>query len=88
MFYVPHCYKKHYNSDTLTVLRRVGFVENNLLKRLEQTREMMIQSGMKNGLQNPKTIRLSKRLDELMNQYDEEACHSQYGSNSSIKYLQ
>ncbi|MFP3918719.1 aspartyl-phosphate phosphatase Spo0E family protein [Lysinibacillus telephonicus] len=47
-------------------------MENNLLKKLEQTRQLMIESGIENGLQNPKTIRLSKRLDQLMNQYDGE----------------
>lgn len=47
-------------------------MENSLLKKLEQTRQLMIESGMENGLQNPKTIRLSKRLDQLMNQYDDE----------------
>ena len=47
-------------------------MEKNLLKKLEQTRQLMIESGIENGLQNPKTIRLSKRLDQLMNQYDGE----------------
>ncbi|RUL51850.1 MULTISPECIES: aspartyl-phosphate phosphatase Spo0E family protein [Lysinibacillus] len=44
----------------------------NLLKKLEETRQLMIESGMENGLQNPKTIRLSKKLDRLMNQIDDE----------------
>jgi len=36
---------------------------------MEQTREMMIRSGVENGLQNAKTIQLSRRLDQLMNTY-------------------
>lgn len=47
-------------------------MEKSLLKKLEQTRQLMIESGIENGLQNPKTIRLSKRLDQLMNQYEDE----------------
>lgn len=58
----------------------------NLLKKLEHTRELMIQSGMRNGLQNPKTIRLSQKLDQLLNRYEKELFHSQ-GENK-IKYLQ
>jgi len=41
-----------------------------LLKKLEQTREKMIYSGIKNGLLSPKTIRLSERLDQLINEYE------------------
>ncbi len=36
---------------------------------MEQTRELMIRSGVENGLQNAKTIQLSRRLDKLMNTY-------------------
>ena len=39
------------------------------LETMEQTREMMIRSGVENGLQNAKTIQLSRRLDQLMNTY-------------------
>ncbi|WP_197142238.1 aspartyl-phosphate phosphatase Spo0E family protein [Lysinibacillus sphaericus] len=42
---------------------------NLLLKQMEQTREMMIRSGVENGLQNATTIQLSRRLDQLMNTY-------------------
>ncbi len=42
---------------------------NLLLKQMEQTRELMIRSGVENGLQNAKTIQLSRRLDYLMNTY-------------------
>ncbi|MBM7607875.1 stage 0 sporulation regulatory protein [Lysinibacillus composti] len=58
-----------------------------ILKELEDTRELMIQSGMKNGLQNPKTIRLSRQLDELMNRYEKEIISSQYNIKTR-KYLQ
>jgi stage 0 sporulation regulatory protein len=36
---------------------------------LEYVREKMIRSGLENGLQSPKTIRLSKQLDQILNQY-------------------
>ncbi len=46
------------------------FVDKVTLNLLEKKRELMIQSGLKNGLLNFKTIRLSKELDQLMNKYD------------------
>lgn len=45
---------------------------NLLLKQMEQTREMMIRSGVENGLQNANTLRLSRQLDQLINIYYEE----------------
>lgn len=45
-------------------------MDQNLLVQLEFIREKMIRSGMENGLQAPKTIRLSKKLDEMLNLYD------------------
>jgi len=45
-------------------------MDKGILKQLEQTRELMIESGLKYGFQNTKTIQLSKRLDELLNEYD------------------
>ncbi|WP_074432918.1 aspartyl-phosphate phosphatase Spo0E family protein [Bacillus ndiopicus] len=44
-------------------------MEEGILKQLERTRELMIRSGIENGLRNAKTIRLSKQLDRLMNKY-------------------
>lgn len=41
-----------------------------ILKQLEQTRQLMIQAGMKYGLQNIRTINLSKQLDTLLNEYE------------------
>ncbi len=40
-----------------------------LLKQVEITREAMIQSAIKNGFGNSKTIQLSKKLDQLLNIY-------------------
>ena len=40
------------------------------LNKLEMIRKLMIQSGIENGLQNPKTIRLSRQLDRIMNEYE------------------
>ncbi|WP_431029306.1 aspartyl-phosphate phosphatase Spo0E family protein [Lysinibacillus sp. LZ02] len=45
-------------------------MEKGILEQLEQMRALMIQSGMKHGFGNAKTIQLSKRLDELLNEYD------------------
>lgn len=44
-------------------------MEEGILKQLELTRELMIRSGIENGLQNAKTIRLSQQLDKLLNIY-------------------
>ncbi|WP_342463129.1 aspartyl-phosphate phosphatase Spo0E family protein [Ureibacillus sp. FSL K6-8385] len=40
-----------------------------LLTQLEHVREKMIRSGLENGLQSPKTLRLSRELDQIINQY-------------------
>ena len=45
-------------------------MDKGILNQLEQMRELMIESGLKHGFQNAKTIQLSKRLDELLNEYD------------------
>ena len=37
-------------------------MDKGILKQLEQTRELMIESGLENGFQNPKTIQLSKQV--------------------------
>lgn len=36
---------------------------------METTRQEMIQSAIQNGLTNSETIRLSKRMDAIMNIY-------------------
>ena len=61
-------------------------MEKNLLKKLEETRQLMIESGMVNGLQNPKTIRLSKKLDRLMNLINDEPTLSE--NKKHHKYIQ
>ena len=43
----------------------------------------MIQSGVKNGLQNIETIRLSKRLDRLHNLYNK---HQGYPQKTSFQH--
>ena len=40
-----------------------------LLKQVEFTREQMIQSALENGFGDVNTIRLSKKLDRLLNLY-------------------
>ncbi|MFJ7950926.1 Spo0E family sporulation regulatory protein-aspartic acid phosphatase [Lysinibacillus sp. NPDC096418] len=60
---------------------------NLLLKQMEQTREMMIRSGVENGLQNANTIRLSRQLDQLMNTYYEEQLLTESVPLNCIKSL-
>lgn len=40
-----------------------------ILKRVEYTREKMIQSATENGVSNQETIRLSEELDKLLNEF-------------------
>lgn len=49
----------------------------NLLAELEKTRVLMIQSGMRYGFRDVKTIKLSEKLDELMNKFDTLNCEEQ-----------
>ena len=44
---------------------------NQLLQKVEHTRKLMVKSGIQNGLLDNKTIKLSERLDELLNLYSE-----------------
>ncbi|MBO2534381.1 aspartyl-phosphate phosphatase Spo0E family protein [Rummeliibacillus suwonensis] len=46
-----------------------------ILKKLEKTREKMIRSGIENGFSNVETIRLSKKLDQLLNAYQMQNNH-------------
>ena len=39
------------------------------LEQMEQLREKMIKTGLQYGLQNDETIKVSRQLDELLNQY-------------------
>lgn len=48
-----------------------------ILREMEKTRALMIQSGIKNGLHSLKTIRLSRKLDQLHNQYNKEQGYPQ-----------
>mgnify|MGYP003430139767 FL=1 len=51
-------------------------------KRLEYTREKMIQSAIENGVTNRETIRLSEELDHLLNEF-----HSQVKQLSTSKQI-
>ena len=63
-------------------------MDKGILKQLEQTRELMIQSGLKHGFQNAKTIQLSKRLDELLNEYDMLTIDEKEGEIELKKFFQ
>lgn len=58
-----------------------------VLKKLEQTREKMIQCGLEKGFLNDETIRLSKKLDQLLNLYQLENVSIDYEMKiNSIDY--
>lgn len=57
-----------------------------ILYKMEKTRELMIKSGIENGLQNVKTIRLSRKLDELLNLYDKEKQDQEDGDSIFYKF--
>ncbi|MBQ0139562.1 MAG: aspartyl-phosphate phosphatase Spo0E family protein [Kurthia sp.] len=58
-----------------------------VLKKLEQTREKMIQCGLENGFLNDETIRLSRKLDQLLNLYQLESVSTDYEMNiNSMDY--
>lgn len=44
-------------------------MDKKIVRKLEKTRALLIQTGLKYGFQNKKTIMLSKRLDRIMNKY-------------------
>lgn len=46
-------------------------LDDGLLQQIESTRELMIQSGIENGLHSRKTLRLSKQVDYLMNKFNQ-----------------
>lgn len=73
----------------MNVVTRGGekMVSDVILKKLEQTREKMIQSGLENGFLNDETIRLSRKLDQLLNLYQLENVNTDYDLKiEQIKY--
>ena len=50
-------------------------MSDTLLRKLEITREKMIQSGLEKGFLNDETIRLSEKLDQLLNLYQFHTTH-------------
>ena len=50
---------------------REVILDEALLSEIESTRQLMIQSGIENGLQSNKTLLLSKRVDRLMNAFEQ-----------------
>ncbi|TQR20179.1 aspartyl-phosphate phosphatase Spo0E family protein [Psychrobacillus vulpis] len=42
---------------------------NSVLKRVESTREKMIQTALEKGILDDETIRLSEELDKLLNEF-------------------
>ncbi|KGR73719.1 aspartyl-phosphate phosphatase Spo0E family protein [Ureibacillus sinduriensis] len=64
-------------------------MERDLLKELEKKRQLMIQTGIQYGLQNHRTIRISKELDRLMNELDIEIANrdEQLEENKEYNYI-
>ncbi|MFC7685601.1 aspartyl-phosphate phosphatase Spo0E family protein [Ureibacillus sp. GCM10028918] len=60
-----------------------------LLKELEKKRQLMIQSGIEYGLQNPETIRISKELDHLINEFEVKYANEneQLEKNNECNYI-
>lgn len=56
--------------------------EATILDKVEEVREKMIQSGIENGLQNITTIKLSHKLDALLNLYDK--CQVTQGNETHV----
>ena len=50
-------------------------MRESILKQIEHTREKMIQSALDHGFKDVNTIRLSKRLDRLLNLYQFKNLH-------------
>ncbi|AWE06500.1 aspartyl-phosphate phosphatase Spo0E family protein [Lysinibacillus sp. 2017] len=46
-------------------------MDNVLLNELELKRQLMIKSGIENGLQSHETLQLSEQVDRLMNAFEE-----------------
>lgn len=57
-------------------------LNDGLLQQIELTRQLMIQSGIENGLHSRKTLSLSKQVDYLMNKFN------QYYQNNLIITIQ
>ncbi|MDN4492331.1 aspartyl-phosphate phosphatase Spo0E family protein [Ureibacillus aquaedulcis] len=64
-------------------------MEMDLLKEVEKKRQLMIQIGIEYGLQSSKTIRISKELDRLMNEFDIEVANrdEQLEKNDQYNYI-
>ncbi|WP_274309302.1 aspartyl-phosphate phosphatase Spo0E family protein [Solibacillus daqui] len=45
--------------------------DESLLHQIEIKRQLMIQSGIENGLQSKQTLCLSKQVDHLMNKFNQ-----------------
>lgn len=45
--------------------------EQFLLAKINDLREKMIEIGLEEGLTSPNTIKISKELDKLLNQYQQ-----------------
>lgn len=44
-------------------------LDQKTLRKLEKTRSLLIRTGLKYGFHNQKTLLVSQRLDEIINQY-------------------
>lgn len=63
-------------------------MDKDILKKLEITRQLMIDSGIKHGFLNQKTIQLSKQVDHLINVFDASRLEHLTKSKSTSKFIQ
>lgn len=63
-------------------------MEKDILRQLELTRQLMIASGLENGLLNKKTIQLSEKVDQLINEFDAKRFEQLMGKQSTQKMMQ
>lgn len=65
-----------------------SILEKDILRQLELTRQLMIASGLENGLLNKKTIQLSEKVDQLINEFDAKRFEQLMGKQSTQKMMQ
>ncbi len=58
-----------------------------LLSEIENTRNLMIDTGIKEGLGSKKTIEISRKLDALLNEFDTKRLDLEDGVNDKYSFV-
>jgi hypothetical protein len=83
-FYSVHYCSVVYN-DELAVQENGGiFLSDSLEIRIEKTREKMISAAINEGFHSNNTVELSKKLDQLMNDFESKKCGEQQDTHPII----